>query len=382
MSDMLLMMKDIVVMKINFDEGIYDVVDDKHLPFLLQGALRNAPSYEEDSSKYGETQRMIARDKNKWRIIDWLSSRVLPLSRDNAKKIYSLLKLSQRQDEYYKARIALMCRAVSLQDNYWVKSENDRRQWKDVDLRTNHLNEVITQVSLHGSSLTLQGELTTPELTGQGAYAKAWKREPDGYLWLYKKGSKDPTESRIEVMVSNLLDKCNVKHIHYELAESSGGIEGTVLCCRCKCMTTDKINILPAMDFNSYCLRNGLNFTDECLKIDADSIYKMWIVDYLTANRDRHDMNWGFFFDCDENKILGCHPLFDHNNAFDRDFMSNDDSPYQAVEDMTMKEAAMLAMNHVDFHFTGNITREDFITDRQYECFLRRAKQLGIRKVG
>lgn len=376
-KDILLMMKDNVVMRINFDCGRYDIINEKLLPFVLQGAIR--PPFEDKDSytKYEMTQIMINSSKNKDAVISWLASRVLPLTRDNAKKIYSLLHLDQRQDEYAKAKIAVLCRAVSLQDNYWLKLEDDNKTWSDINLRENHLNEVIAQVSLHGASLTPQGELTTPELTGQGAYAKAWKRENDE-LWLYKRGAKDPTESRIEVMVSNILDKCNVKHLHYEIGKSESVTGESVTCCKCKCMTTDEISILPAIDFNTYCIRNGLDFLSECIRIDSDQFYKMCIVDYLISNWDRHRMNWGFFYNCDTNEILGMHPLFDHNNSFDRDFMMNDDSDYQVYSNKTIKEAAVHAMKHTDFHFTDKITREDFITDRQFESFTRRANQLKI----
>lgn len=39
-------------------------------------------------------------------------------------------------------------------------------------------------------------------------------------------------------------------------------------------------------------------------------------------------------------------------------------------------------MTKVDFNFYREFTRADFITDRQYESFSRRAKQLGITTVG
>lgn len=51
----------------------------------------------------------------------------------------------------------------------------EQTMWDEVDLRK----EAVAQVSLHGTSHTLtnKGEeaVRTPELTGQGAYAKAWK---------------------------------------------------------------------------------------------------------------------------------------------------------------------------------------------------------------
>ena len=77
-------------------------------------------------------------------------------------------------------------------------------------------------------------------------------------------------------------------------------------------------------------------------------------------------------------KILGCHPLYDHNNAFDTALMDDDDATYVYDNRRTMQESAREAMRHVDFHFYREFTRDDFITNRQYESFMRRAKQLNI----
>ena len=44
----------------------------------------------------------------------------------------------------------------------------------------------------------------------------------------------------------------------------------------------------------------------------------------------------------------------------------------------SLKENALWAMQKCDFHFNGDISRELFITDRQYAAFMRRAEQLGI----
>lgn len=118
-------------------------------------------------------------------------------------------------------KIAMTCRAVSVLDPYWLKFDEDPDiTWSQADVKQNPLNEIVAQVALHGKSLTLQGSLVTPELTTNGAYAKAWRRHPDGCLWLYKLGADGNTESRIEVMCSNLLDKMNVEHVHYEAGKT------------------------------------------------------------------------------------------------------------------------------------------------------------------
>lgn len=378
-SNMLLMMKDKVVMKVNLDALLFEVVNQTLLPFTMQNKLRRIPDYTEVKSKYDDTQRQIAIRVNNEALLSFLAFRVLPITRENAKKIYNLFGFSQLQDEISKSKIALVCRALSLQDNYWVKPENDTTMWKNVCLRNVSLSEAVAQVSLHGSSFTLTNKkeeaMRTPELTGQGAYAKAWVREPDG-LYLYKRGANGIAESKIEVMVSNLLDNCNVNHLKYEAGESNGEYV-----CKCKCMTDDTISILSGEDFYTWCTVRGIDSHKEALKIDPESIYKMWIVDYLIANGDRHGLNWGFFYNCDTMKILGCHPLYDHNNSFDISLMQDENAGYLYDDSMTMKEAAMKAMKEVDFHFYRTPVREDFITERQYKTFLHRSKELGIKVI-
>ena len=374
--DTLLMMKDEIVMRINVDLGKYEVVNEKLVPWTLKDRWRYIPDFSTVKTQYDDTQRQIAIRKNYELFLNFLASRVLPITRDNAKKIYGLFGFEQLQDDLSKAKIAILCRAVSLQDNYWLKSDNDSVTWKDVDLRSNSLNEIVAQVSLNGASLSLTGTPCTPELTGQGAYAKAWFREKDG-LYLHKRGANGSAESRIETMVSRLLDNCDVDHLEYVNTEEYGTVN-----CVCKCMTSDRISMLSGMDFDAYCRIHKLDPRKEALRIDSDSIYKMWIVDYLISNRDRHGLNWGFFFDCDEMEIKGCHPLYDHNNAFDTELMKDDNAEYLYDSSMTMKQAATIAMKHIDFHFYREFTKDDFITERQYESFMRRAQQLGIKTLG
>lgn len=369
-QNMLLMCEDTPVLEINFDTAQYDVLCEKLLPHILKGsALRRVPGFDEVHSKYEDTQRQLAINHNQSSVVSWCGSRALTLSRKNAKWLYNLLRIDQLTDNATKAKIAIICRAVSVLDNYWLKLSNDKAVWKDMNVRKNPLNEIVAQVALHGASLTLQGSMCTPEFTTNGAYAKAWRRREDG-LWLAKIGEQG--ESRIEVMCSNLLDKMTVDHCHYEMGEDNG-----VPVCLCPCMTTDDMSILSGMDFISYCNKIGKNPDTEMMRIDADGIYRMWIVDYLISNRDRHGQNWGFYYDSKTTEIIRCHKLFDHNNAFDTAWMQNRDSVYQ-FGDMTIREAAKLAMKKVTFGFTAPVQRSDFLTERQYKSFCERADDLGI----
>ena len=369
-----IMRKDTEVVRVDFDNLVYEVINEKYLPYPIRGRLRRATSAENIRTQYDMTQSLIASRKNEEAIVSWLANRVLLLSRANAKWIYNLFRFEQTQTDEQKVKIAMVCRAVSVLDPYWLKFDEDTDiSWSKVDVKQNSLNEIVAQVALHGKSLTLQGSFLTPELTTNGAYAKAWRRHEDGHLWLYKLGANGNTESRIEVMCSNLLDKMNVEHVHYE-----AGQDEDKYVCMCPCMTTEQKAVLTGMEFYSYCNVNGIDPDARMFEIDGESIYKMWIVDFLISNRDRHGQNWGFYYDTQTMEILGCHPLFDHNNAFDIDYMRDMDAPYQ-FGDMTIKQAAKKAMDQVDFHFTAPITREDSITQRQYDSFRKRAECLGLK---
>ncbi len=369
-----IMMKDREVMRVDFDTLTYEVIQEKYLPYPIRGRLQTIPHPGHILTMQDMTRSILAARKNEDAVVSWLANRVLLLSRANAKWIYNLFCFEQVGTDEQRVKIALVCRAASVLDPYWLKYEGDGDiSWSNVDVKQNPPNEIVAQVALHGKSLTLQGSCVTPELTTNGAYAKAWRRHEDGTLWLYKLGADGNTESRIEVMCSGLLDKMNVEHVHYE-----AGTDEDKYVCMCPCMTTQEKAVLTGMEFYSYCNVNGIDPDARMLEIDRESIYKMWIVDFLISNRDRHGQNWGFFYDTETMEILGCHPLFDHNKAFDIAFMQDMDAPCQ-FGGMTMKQAARKAMDQVDFHFTAPVTREDFITQRQYASFKKRAEWLGLK---
>lgn len=365
-KDLLIMFRDTPVLRINFDETVYEVLNESLLPWTIKGRFKPIQDATDAIN--------IARHNDR-AIYSWLSNRVLPLSRANAKWILNACDLPiNMSDDATKVKVSLLCRSASLQDDYWVKLDGETVKWADVSIRDNHLNEIVAQVALHGRSFSLTGSLVTPELTTHGAYAKCWKREDDG-LYLYKAGFHDSTESEIEVMVSNLLDKMNVNHLKYEAAESDG-----LYCCKCKCMSSEYLAILSGSDFYTYCNVHGLDFNREIMRIDKESILKMWVVDYLISNRDRHGQNWGFFYTPMSMEIIGCHPLYDHNNAFSYEYMDNPDAPYQ-FGGKSIREAAQYAINRVDVHFTQPIVREDFVTNKQYNTFMERAEELNIKTI-
>ena len=372
---LVVMCGDTEVFSINMDECDIALVDESLLPFRLKGAFHDVIPYEKITSKYEHNQNMTNMFKNRSAVISWLAHRTLSLSRANAKKLYQAFRLEQLQDEVSRAKLAMSCRALSILDNYWVKLNNDSTTWDMVNLRHNSLNQAVAQIALHGTSLSLQGSLVSPEFTTNGAYAKAWRRDKDGSLWLYKLNDMQST-AKIEVMVSNILDCTNVTHCHYEAREDMGKYV-----CACPAMTSDKVSIADGLTFVGYCNRNGINPDEYLMEHDRDNYYNMFIVDYLIANPDRHGQNWGIAYDSETMKIHGLHPLFDHNNAFDKGVMNNEEYESHFLG-QTLKQNALMAIgNGCSFKFTKPIERDMFLTSKQYDCFMHRLKQLDAESI-
>jgi hypothetical protein len=137
-------------------------------------------------------------------------------------------------------------------------------------------------------------------------------------------------------------------------------------------------SIVSAEEVYRNCACRGKNFLDTALSIDSEMIYKTCIVDYLISNPDRHRKNWGFYRDNGTGALCACHPLFDHNRAFDADDMAGDGGESLIFCGMSKKEAALDAMKKCDFKTVKPLTRDLFLDGEMYDSFMRRACELGL----
>ncbi len=378
MGNALLMRKNMPILEFNIDSGYYNVLNAENMPIRLKSAVKTIPGKESDPQK---TLSLIASNRDV--VIDYLANRVLDLTRENAKKILDAYQLTQSQNPSDKAKIALTYHAVSMGDTYWVQNKDQSYSWEEMDPKKTPLSMILTRVALHGRSITLREKAGIPpmtaELNGKGSYAHAWIRGEDEENYFLKKSTKGGNESAIEISASNILDCFNIPHVKYEKAEfeKAEGYEIT----KCKNMATDRLDIISAEDFYCYCNRNGKDFIKEALAIDSDTIYKMCITDYLLSNPDRHLQNWGFYEENEHGTILCCHPLFDHNNAFDESLMEDPQCGISRVfPEISRKEAAERAIKQVPIKCFMLVQKQLFINDQAYESFMERASLLGLYK--
>jgi len=344
------MLKDIPVLQFSIDPYMLKVIRKDLLPFVLRDEFITPPISLETALH------------NIQRIEYFLRKRVLPLSRANAKIIYNMLHCPQDDG----LNIALVCRAVSLLDDYWLKNENDTTKWEHISLRDNSLNEIFTKAALCGEIVTLQGSMHTPETTTNGISAKGWIRE-NGKLYLYKRGARE----RREVIASNILDVLNFSHVVYEDAFYDNSY-----CSKCECLTSDTLSIVDAKTIDAWCARNKIDFLQFVKNLDQQHFYQMCIADYLLANPDRHGGNWGFHFHADTCCMLGLHPLFDHDHAFSTIAYKEPDIEYTPMPGVSMRDAAITAAKHITIQLKRELTENDFLEKQHFKLFMERLKEL------
>ncbi len=357
-----LKLEDINVLKFDFSKNYYEIFYPELLPFTLRDRLKDTRDVS-DVNVWFDNKELMA---------SFFTNRSISVRRENAKYIMNQLGIKQGNDFESRFKAMVECKALSAADSYWI-TENEKDKWNEVNLFSSPLNESLQQIGLFGSSIKIKGKIQTPELTGQGAYAKAWYCE-NGKLHLYKANSSGGNECEREVLASNILDCFNVPHVKYELTQKEG-----LTVCKCENMNLKNTSLVDSVEADIWANRNGLNLTDLAKKIDSELFYKTIVVDYLISNSDRHGGNWGFYMNNQNGKLIAMHPLFDHNNAFDKNFMQSEDGGIcQLLPGKSQKEAALYAIKRCDFRCIKSVEKSMFFDELMYESFMSRAVELGL----
>ena len=126
----------------------------------------------------------------------WCASRVLSLDRKYAKEILNSIGVAQAVTDKDRANISLSYHCVSLTDVYWVKKQEERITFADINLYDNPLNEAIVELSLKGRQMTVTNKELAPDLSTKGCFPKAWIRDKNGFK-LLKDGGEDTVKREL-----------------------------------------------------------------------------------------------------------------------------------------------------------------------------------------
>lgn len=306
-----LMLEDTPVLYMHFDDMEVKLFDKNLLPLSIRNKI-----LEPNSDNIKEYYKQ--NSKNLELIKDFAASRVLSLSRENAKKICTALSLSQDNSTQNRAEICFSCKGVSLTDSYWFKEPDSNEKWADVDLRHKHLAEII-DVALAGEQPTVTANPDCPELTTKGLFQKCWIRENDDVYLLKSDRTKNFINTKAEILASDILDCTNIPHVKYEETRYKD-----LTVCKCKNFVPEHISFVEAHDVMECCKNNHVDYASVMIKTFGKDFANIAVIDYILQNTDRHDQNYGFFMDNKSGKLICVAPLFDHNLALIADFQEKD----------------------------------------------------------
>lgn len=248
-------------------------------------------------------------------VYKWLSRRAIPLNRKNADKIYEVMKQNRDSSS---VDLMIQTHALSINDNYWVAYENelDRLKWHSINLYSNKLSESLMKLAFTGSgSAVIADNELSPEFTGQGTYAKCFRRTQGG-LEICKQGSDK--EIIAEVYSSLICELLGIKCINYKA--------GTLLdkhVSISKIYTNEHISWVSAFEFAHFVEQAYSSYIyDFTEKYFKQMYYAMILIDGLTLNEDRHLQNWSIQVSGDTNHIIDIAPLYDFNKSFTGNYQS------------------------------------------------------------
>ena len=232
------------------------------------------------------------------------NSRCMQMNRGYAKEILTSCGIEQQND----VSICTLSLGLSFRDNYWIKSEDDTRTWKDVNLYSNEFSKEISRTSLTGEmcSVTLSDKVYTGELTNLGTRAKSFVRM-DGKIYLLK--SMPAVSVMHEVVAYYVAEALGVECTKYGVMKYSD-----LLCSVCEIETSMSVELTHAEDYRSRNLHDVWKTNLEFLDMDRRGYMLMQIFDYLTLNTDRNFKN--FAMKRVSGREVSLYKLYDHDACF------------------------------------------------------------------
>lgn len=247
----------------------------------------------------------------------WWIDRSIPASRSGVRKALEVLELPNTQV------LLTKCFGLSLSDQYWVKPEGRDVPWRDVNFFTNAFSEDVGDVLLGKVSRTEGLDFHSPDNTSDGFLKKRWKIV-DGKRCLLKTGSppfmQQPFNEAVATVVARRL---GIPHVPYTLFW-----DDDVPYSVCEDFITEDTELVSAWrvmqtrkkDNDTSVYRHYLNC---CAALGVPDMTRrmdeMIVLDYLIANEDRHQNNFGLVRDANTLAWLGAAPIFDSGSSLGYD---------------------------------------------------------------
>lgn len=341
---MFLMLRNTKVLYFNLPDFTVEVLREDLLPYYLRSNIKKSPNMKDIMY-------------NVQAVKSYLSSRMLSLSRDNAKKIYAVYQIPQTDTIDNRVDICIRCKGVSIQDSYWIQDEDDTGRWEDINIRENKLKDII-DLSLGGYSPTITTSPICPELTTKGLFRKGWVRMGNTLYLIKSDKTKDSVNTRMEILASEIMEcfENTIESVTY-VGDDKDMMDGMGHVSICKNFVGEEYSFVEAWEVMDYCRRCGIDFRKYCLERWGAEFACIPVLDYIIVNTDRHTQNYGFMMNNQTGKIEHLAPLFDFNCALVADYFAHDANDTLSQMFNTKESLRELAFQYKDY--TNILFNED-----------------------
>jgi len=292
----------------------------------------------------------------------WWIDRSIPASRSGVRRALETLNLPNTQ------MLLTRCFGLSLSDQYWVNPQGSDLQWERINFFTNAFSEDIGNVLLGKEAGSIEFDFHSPDNTSDGFLKKRWKIM-DGKRCLLKAGSTPFMQQPFNEVIATLVaDRLGILHVPYTLLWDDG-VPYSV----CEDFITPETELVSAWrvmqsqkkDNSTSVYRHYLNCC-ETLGVSGmeHAMDQMIVLDYLIANEDRHQNNFGLIRNADTLEWIGPAPIFDSGSSLGYDKLPNHILSSRNVECKPFKKThaeqlkLVTSFDWVDFEKLNGIEEE------------------------
>ncbi|MDE6260446.1 MAG: excisionase [Oscillospiraceae bacterium] len=260
----------------------------------------------------------------------WWIDRCIPASRSGVQQALETLGIPTPQ------LLLARCFGLSLSDQYWVRLRDSDLQWEEINFFDHPFSEDIGDVLLGKASKTTGFDFRSPDNTSDGFLKKRWKII-DGKRCLLKAGSNPFMQQPFnEVIASLVAERLEIPRTPYTLLWDSG-VPYSV----CEDFITPDTELVSAWRVmqsmkkgNSVSVYQHYLNCCEALGVSGiqHAVDQMIVLDYLIANEDRHQNNFGLIRDANTLEWLGAAPIFDSGSSLGYDKLPGQILSGQGIE--------------------------------------------------
>ncbi len=248
---------------------------------------------------------------------DFFNHRIIPFYRKSFKEMLSELEIHSGEE------LAKKSFYLSLSDQYWVcpLEQFGKIWWEDINFFTNEYDSAIGLRLMSASgALNKNSSSYSPDTTTGGELPKRWIRR-DGINYLEKAGTgTEQQEPLNEVLASEICRRLKIAYVPYTLEirdENYYSICPDIVDQNTEMVPLDSIyQDIPLEDGVKY---DFYKLVERCNALGIpnaeEDLLKIFLMDYIIANVDRHTYNISFLRNCETLEWIGVAPVYDSGKS-------------------------------------------------------------------